>query len=123
MKRCLLCLLCLLYLTPPVSAQAVSTAKATWVQQNAVADAQAFKYTLKDGTGTPVPVTNTACVVAQGVVTCSGDVPLPAAGPHQFTLIAATADGSLSAASPVLVGVMPGAPQGFKVIVTVILTP
>lgn len=126
MKTVMITLCLALFALSAAAQTSTVSVKATWVQQNAVADAQSFTYVLKDNSVTPatlVAVTNVACVVAQGVVTCAGDVPLPAAGPHAFQLLASSPDGNLTAASPILVGVMPGAPQGFKIKITVVITP
>lgn len=123
--RLIIVVLAFLSLLPAaVQAQTVTTkAKATWVQPNTVADAMTFAYVLKDGTTKSDPVTGAVCAVTQGVVVCNGDVPLPGPGPHQFTLVATSADGALSAASPILVSVMPGAPSGFKVNITITIVP
>lgn len=118
-------LACILSLQAPTRAQA--TATASWVQGNTLTDATTFKYALLDLGPTPAPppvaVTNPTCAVVQAVVVCQGQVPLPSAGPHKFSLTATSPDGNLSAASPVLTGVMPGAPTGFKVIVTTQIVP
>lgn len=112
--------LALLSLSVPVQAQ-TATATATWVQLNTLPDAQSFKYSLKDGTATSVPLTGVTCATVTGVTQCSATVPLPSSGPHSFVLIASSPDGALSAASPVLLGIMPGAPNGFKITITVTL--
>lgn len=109
-----------------VDAQVTATAKATWVQPppNTLAEAQQFKYFLQDAAPTPptvIPMTATCATVATAVQ-CSAPVPMPSAGPHKFSVVVTSPDGSLANVSAVLLGVMPGAPNGFTLSVTGVLT-
>jgi hypothetical protein len=125
----LACILSAGFATRALAQTTTTTSTATWVQGNTLADAQSFKYALLDvqvPNTPPVPVATPTCQLAQAVVVCQGQVPPPAAGPHKFVLQASSPDGNLTASSSQLVGIMPGAPSGFKVVVTstvVITTP
>ena|SRR5712691_4883724 len=98
-----------------------ATSTASWqMPGNILADANTFNYSLKDGTAAAVPMTATSCVGlgTPVVVTCSGTVATPAPGSHSWTVIAASPDGTLQAASVPKVGIMPAAPTGVKISIT-----
>lgn len=102
-----------LALSIPLQAQNM-TATATWVQLNTLTDAQAFPYALKDG-ATSTPLSGVICRVVGGVTECHATVPLPSQGHHDFSIVTT----GTNAATPFLIGVQNGAPNGYTVTITV----
>ena len=121
MKKVIALLSAFVLMALTAHAQVVTaTAKASWTQPNTVTDAQSFTYKLADGTTTPIAITGVLCsMTIPNVVSCTGVIPLPAAGPHSFVVLAISPDGALTASSIPIVGVMPGAPNAPKITVTV----
>ena|SRR5215831_1347387 len=112
MRRLLLTILFLL-LAISSYAQGVNVT-ASWTQPNALADAQAFTYTLKIDTNNPVALTTT-CVQTNTTVTCTAPLTNWILNVSHTVVITVSDINGNTASATFPVSAAPSAPTGLKI--------